>query len=116
MEIREAATAERENDDAARQAEQEDNPPPEPVAPTNPVGNEEQAPNPEIRELFKKLLDEPSLIKVTDLRQVPWGKLRVAIDRLSPVIRSFEVPDLTTLNSEHPLDGGSPCCPRTNGY
>ena len=101
MEIREAATADQEDINAARQAELEDNPPPEPVASTNPVDedDEEPAPNPEIRELFKKLLDEPSLIKVTDLRQVPWAKLRVAIDRLSPVIRTFEVPDLTTLNT-----------------
>ena len=97
MEIREAAEAERDMQ-SAPQAEPEDNPPPEPIPPAN-IEDEEPAPDPEVRELFKKLLEEPSLIKVTDLRQVPWGKLRVAIDRLSPVIRTFEVPDLTTLNT-----------------
>ena len=99
MEIRESATTDHEDLESARQAEPDDNPPPEPAVPSNPVEEEEPAPDPETTELFKKLLQEPSLIKVTDLRQVPWGKLRVAIDRLSPVIRTLEVPDLTTLNT-----------------
>jgi hypothetical protein len=100
MEIRTAAIADREDTESARQAVVEDNPPPEPIEPpTNPVEEEGPTPNREIKEQFKKLLDQPSLIKVTDLRQVPWGKLRVAIDRLSPVIKSFETPDLTTLNT-----------------
>ena len=99
MEIRESATTVREDNNLIQPAEIEDNPPPEAVAPITPADNEEPAPNPEIREQFRKLLEEPSTIEVTDLRQVPWGKLRVAIDRLSPVIRSFEIPDLTTLNT-----------------
>ena len=99
MEIRESAKTDREDMNSIRQAELGDNPPPEVTAPITPAADEEPAPNPEIREQFRKLLEEPSAIKVTDLRQVPWGKLRVAIDRLSPVIKSFEIPDLATLNT-----------------
>eukprot|EP00116_Pleurobrachia_bachei_P006969 sb/3467231/ len=60
MEIREAATTDREDMNAARQVVLGDNPPPEAIEPpTNPVEEEGPPPNREIKEQFKKLLDQP---------------------------------------------------------